>query len=244
MPIIDGQPVNANITNAAFMDRQQDTDTIGRVQSSKWFTTLLNSVASSATQNALPTASGLIAITGSTAMILNGIANQENGKRFTLYNASSASITVVNGSISAAAAQRILTPNGLNLSIAPGRSIDFTYEATLTNWVVVGGSALSGAVGSYSTASISNNTTANVTGLLFSAASQFSATVNYNVKRSAAIETGMLTVSYNGSTWTLSKAWYVGDAGIDFGITAGQVTYTSDNSNAGTMQWSYSTLGA
>lgn len=244
MPIVDGQPVNAAITNAAKMDRQQDTDTIGRVQTSKWFTALLSSVVSTATLNAMTSASGLVAITGSTATALNGIANQENGKIFTLYNAASANITVANNSGSASVGQKILTPDGNPIVILPGRSLDFKWETTLNSWIITGGTAIPSSIPTSNSASISNNTSGNVTGLVFSATTQFSASVPYNVLRGTAMETGLLTISYNGVTWTASKAWYVGDAGIDFGISSGQITYTSDNSSSGTMKFSYSTLGA
>ncbi len=85
-------------------------------------------------------------------MALNGIENQEDGKIFTLYNASTANITIANNSGSASAGQKILTPNGLSLAVLPGRSVIFQYENTLTQWIIIGGSALPSSSGSYNTA--------------------------------------------------------------------------------------------
>ncbi len=139
MPIVDGNPVNAAYTNSKLMAKDANNDVTGYQSTTKWFSTLLASVVSTATQNALPTSSGLVAITGSTAMALNGITDALDGKEFELYNASSQTITIANASGSALAAERILTPNGASISVLAGRSVSFKYEVTLLKWIVTGG---------------------------------------------------------------------------------------------------------
>ncbi len=142
-PIENGNPVNAQYTNSKLMAKDGDNDITGYINTSKWFSTQLSSVVGTSTQNALPTTSGLVAITGSTAMALNGITGAQDGKEFELYNASSATITIANNSGSASANEKILTPNGSSISVLAGRSISFKYEITLLKWVVTGGSYFS-----------------------------------------------------------------------------------------------------
>lgn len=97
---------------------------------------------------------------------------------------------------------------------------------------------------------------ANVTGLLFSSSTVRSAIVEYYAYRYTTggggqelIESGILLINYKpvATTWDIQKIAYVGDASIDFGISAGQVTYTlntmTGTNSAQTLHFSARTLG-
>jgi hypothetical protein len=244
MSIVDGNPVNASYTNGRVMSKQADNAIQGYIQSQKFLASMENDIATSATINALTSNAGFVRLTGATATALNGIADGIDGRIMMILNVSTANVTASHQSSSATAANRIISPSALGITILPNRSLLLQYDAAQSRWIVVGGTALSGNTSSTSSSSILNNTTANVSGLLFAATTQFSSLIPYNVLRGTSMEVGQLVVWYNGSTWSIEKAWSVGNAAIDFGISAGQVTYTSDNSNAGTMQWSFSTMGS
>lgn len=107
------------------------------------------------------------------------------------------------------------------------------------------------------TAAIANNqsSAASITNLIFDNTLYRSAFIRYTVKRIATavqMETGILAVQWDGTTWTIQRLMYMGTAEIDFEIDAatGQVKYTSDNM-AGSydtansiITWKKETLGA
>ncbi len=84
---------------------------------------------------------------------------------------------------------------------------------------------------------LSNNTTAVVTNLIFASASIVDFEVNYTIVRGSLRQSGKLR-GYFTTTWNLSHE-ADDDAGVTFSIdgTTGQVSYTTDNSSTGKMQW-------
>ncbi len=93
-------------------------------------------VATSATINALSSASNEIRLTGSTTTTVNGITAGSAGSILTVYNVSSAVITFTHNNGSASAANRLAIPNGLSFALRPGASVDFTYDSTQAFWIL------------------------------------------------------------------------------------------------------------
>lgn len=102
------------------------------------------------------------------------------------------------------------------------------------------------------TATIANNSSGNVNGLLFDNSEVRSAQIQYSVYRVTAsnevAEAGTMDIVYlnNANSWTVNRT-YTGDAGMTFAVTAGgQVTFTSSNlagaSYSGTMKFKAITL--
>lgn len=250
--IVNGNPVNAQYTNTRVVSKQSDNSIAGYISSAKWFGSREVDIPSATTINALTTESGFARITGSDVTALNGISGGLDGRPITIYNVSTALMTISNSSGSAASSDQILTPNSTALFVYPGRVAQMIYDAAQAKWIVTGGTAT--ATNEQSSPIANNQTSASVSGLIFPSASVKTSFVNYYVKRIATatvMEVGLLAAWYDGSTWNVGKAWYQGDAGIDFTITAGgQVQYTSDNMSGvydtanSKMKWYFNTLGA
>lgn len=93
----------------------------------------------------------------------------------------------------------------------------------------------------FSPFSIVNNqgSVADVTGLLFSGASYRSVFVWYQVYRNTTaagaterVQSGLLVLNFKtvAATWELTEVFRLGEAGVEFSVTAaGQIQYTSDN---------------
>ncbi len=75
------------------------------------------------------------AITGFVAPV----APVTNGKRLTITNTNSVSLTIANESTSSIAANRIITGSGGDLTLKAGASISLYYDSTSSRWRVVGG---------------------------------------------------------------------------------------------------------
>jgi len=103
-------------------------------------------VASAATIAAFSSAKSFARITGATPTDLQGIAAPANStnKRLIIYNASSADLTVSHEDAGASAANRILTPEAADMTIAAGTSIEFIYDDAQSRWIVVSSGAGSG----------------------------------------------------------------------------------------------------
>lgn len=107
-----------------------------------------------------------------------------------------------------------------------------------------------------SSAAIADNQSspASVTGLLFDSGTIKTVFIDYWVKRiasSTVMEVGRIAAWYDGSTWNIGKAWYQGNAEIEFTITGlGQIQYTTDDMSGSydtvnsKMKWRLATLGA
>jgi hypothetical protein len=241
--IQDGFPVNASYTNSRLMSKQADNAIDGFVQTGKWVGARVQDIATAASINDLAVTSGFVRMTGSTATALDGIANGANGFVLTIVNASSAIMTVAHESGPTPAANRIITPSGSPIQVLPNRSILLQYDSTASRWRVLGGSALNASQSTQGQASLlGSQTNTNVSGLSFSASGQFTAFISYNVQRGTSIEAGMFIAKFNGTNWSSSKAWYIGNADVDFNVSGGQVRYTTDGATGGIMLWSFHIL--
>lgn len=99
------------------------------------------------------------AITGEDARLtsdadwdLTGITAVWPGRKITLTNVGSFDIGLKHQSASSTAANRIITPTGLDYAIAPSTSVELTYDGTTERWRVTGGSAGSSTSGTWSLA--------------------------------------------------------------------------------------------
>ena len=109
------------------------------------------------------------------------------------------------------------------------RTAGASLEAALT--ALVGGG---GSLTEQSLAIPDNQSVTDLTGML--ASSTYRCTrIRYTIKRIATatvMEHGELVILYNGTTFAMFQAWFVGDpAGVTFTINSatGQVRYTSDD---------------
>jgi hypothetical protein len=75
------------------------------------------------------------------ATSITGLANGENGKEFTLTNSNTVDVSIANESASSAAANRIITGTGGNVSLKAGASLLLKYDDGASRWRVVGGVA-------------------------------------------------------------------------------------------------------
>lgn len=108
----------------------------GRVTVGSEFATARQDVATSASITAMTLTSANVNFTGSTATALHGIAgNGYDGQRLTLYNGSSAIVTVKNQSGSATAVDRIKSPTGADVDLAAGYALELIYDTGQTRWV-------------------------------------------------------------------------------------------------------------
>lgn len=81
-----------------------------------------------------------IRLTGTSNVILRGIANGANGKILTIINATAYSLTISNQDSGAIAADQIVTGTGEDISVAAGGGLILQYDATSMVWVVIGSS--------------------------------------------------------------------------------------------------------
>jgi hypothetical protein len=87
----------------------------------------------------------------------------------------------------------------------------------------------------YSSFSMANNSTGDVTGLLFSSSTDRSAIVNYSIHRRAGTpeytQVGQLRITYKNlaGVWEIIDQYSGDSAGVTFSISAGQVAYSSTN---------------
>lgn len=94
-------------------------------------------VASAATITALSSANSFVKLTGATATELQGILSVSTAVRLVLYNASSATLTVKHQNAGASAANRIITPDGLDASVEANSSVEFLYDVSDSRWRVI-----------------------------------------------------------------------------------------------------------
>jgi hypothetical protein len=94
-------------------------------------------VATAATIAQLSATKGLVEFTGSTATIIQGINSGHATKTITLHNRSSAIVTLAHQNGTAAAADRLILPYALDISLAPEASITLFYCVADSRWKTV-----------------------------------------------------------------------------------------------------------
>lgn len=96
-------------------------------------------VASAATIAALVNTGSFVKITGATATTIQGIAapTGSTNKRLIIHNGASNTLTIAHQNLSALAANRIITPDGSDVTVDQNSSIELIYEDAQSRWVVV-----------------------------------------------------------------------------------------------------------
>lgn len=94
-------------------------------------------VASAATITALSSANSFVKLTGATATELQGITAGTTAIRLVLYNASSADLTVKHQNVGASAGNRIITPDGNDVTVEANSSVEFLYDISDSRWRVI-----------------------------------------------------------------------------------------------------------
>jgi hypothetical protein len=97
-------------------------------------------VASTASITQLATTKTFVKLTGSTATTIHGAAAGADGQILTIHNGSSAATTIKHQSGTATAADRFVTPTGLDLTVAANSSAEFVYDTGQSRWVIKSGS--------------------------------------------------------------------------------------------------------
>lgn len=93
-------------------------------------------VATSATIAAVSSTGTFIRLTGSTATSIQGIVAGSAGVGLTVYNVSSALVSITHQNGSATAANRIITPSGLTVDLQPQWSATFYYDDSQSRWIL------------------------------------------------------------------------------------------------------------
>src|SRR5688572_4403369 len=95
-----------------------------------------------------------------------------------------------------------------------GQSFDISWVNSLREAII-------SSLGETTAAIANNQTAATLTGLIFDSGDYRAAFVKYTVKRIATatvMEIGELALMFDGTNWSIEKAWSVGNAEIDFSI--------------------------
>ncbi|MDL2342273.1 MAG: hypothetical protein QFB87_04320, partial [Patescibacteria group bacterium] len=90
-------------------------------------------------------AGSLIRLTGASAQTITGIAGGTDGRILTLVNAAAQGATISNNSASSAAANRIITGTGADVTLPAGASITLAYDSGASLWRVTGSVAATSA---------------------------------------------------------------------------------------------------
>jgi len=107
-------------------------------------------VATAATIAALASTTPVVRMTGSTVTDLQGITAGVGNQVLTIFNASSAVVTLRHENASASAANRLNLPSSLSLPVAANGAAFFRYDKTLTRWVLISSSGSGGGAGGLS----------------------------------------------------------------------------------------------
>lgn len=92
------------------------------------------------------------------AQTLTGLANGAAGRQLIIVNIdASDALTLANENVASAAANRILTGTGANMSVGAGQTVTLTYDAVASRWRVTGGSAAGGSAAGANTEIQFNN---------------------------------------------------------------------------------------
>lgn len=129
-------------------------------------------VASTASITQLASSTTFVKLTGSTATTVHGIAAGVDGQHLVFHNGSTQAATIKHQSGTATAADRLILPGALDLSVSANSSAEFIYDTTQSRWVQKSGS---GSGGGALTVSDSRGSPANIvagTAIAFTAGTQ------------------------------------------------------------------------
>lgn len=93
---------------------------------------------SSGTLNDVST-DGLSTIRFTAATSVSGFANGYDGKELEIFNATGANLTIIHQGTGSAAANRIISPTGGNVTLTPDSAARFRYDGTTQRWRFISG---------------------------------------------------------------------------------------------------------
>jgi len=134
--VTNGQFANETVFNAAFTSRTQAQAIDGGKTFSKYIATTKTDVATTATITAMVSATSLIKMTGSTATEIQGITAGVAGQILTIYNGSTAIISLAHENAGASAANRMDLPEDRSLYVYEDCSVQLVYDSALSRWVL------------------------------------------------------------------------------------------------------------
>ena len=151
MGVTNGQAVNALITNAAFLNKNQaDTMTFPLALTAN-LALAKRDEASAATLNAMVSTSTIVKITGTVTTINGAVAPAvfTDGSLLIVTNASSNAVTINHESGSATAANRFSLPSLTALVLQAGQAASFFYDTTSARWRASAGSGSGGGLSAW-----------------------------------------------------------------------------------------------
>lgn len=146
MGVINGQAVNATVTNAAFLNKNNADQMTFPLSLTANLSLSKRDESSAATINALTTSTALVRVTGTVTAINGAVAptTYADGSLLIISNASASAITIGHESGSATAANRFALPGATDLSLAAGQAAQFYYDSTALRWRAASGSGAGG----------------------------------------------------------------------------------------------------
>jgi hypothetical protein len=146
MGVINGTPVNASNTNAAFLNKNQADQMTFPLSLTSTLAISKRDESSAATINALATSTALVRITGTVATLNGAVAptTYTDGSLLIVSNASANTITINHESGSATAANRFALPGSTLLTLTAGQAVQFYYDTTAARWRAAAGSGAGG----------------------------------------------------------------------------------------------------
>lgn len=259
MTIADGVSANAAHFNSALLSRTADQTVTGTKTFSddQKFSAAISvtraDIASSASIASMASTCGFNKVTGSTATALHGIVAGENGQILVLHNGASADVTLKYESATAgAAAQRIKTPDSLDMILGPSETVELIYDTNQSRWLIKSIGYVPARSIRTSFACGNAQASVSITGLILSSTVMRSAKVKIQTRR---VSTGTIErVAYEEflAIYNTTNGWNLtplgaslnntdspaDPAGVTFAINSstGQFAYTSDS-----MSGSYDT---
>jgi hypothetical protein len=146
MGVVNGTPVNATNTNAAFLNKNQADQMTFPASFTSNLSLSKRDESSAATLNALTTTTSIVRITGTVTTINGAVAptTYVDGQLLIISNASGSSVTINHESGSATAANRFTLPNAVLLTVGSGSAASFYYDTTASRWRPSAGSGSGG----------------------------------------------------------------------------------------------------
>ncbi len=135
MSVSDGQIANAALFNSNFVSKTDAQSVSGGKNFTNYIATTPLNVATTATITALSSANSVVRMTGSTATSIQGITAGVDGQVITIFNASSAAVTLLHQNGSATAINRMVTFTGASIELGVYESVVLRYYASESRWL-------------------------------------------------------------------------------------------------------------
>lgn len=133
-----GSPATKVSSTQLFFNPSTGTLTSTNSKLNGYLATARRDESSASTINALDSTHSLVKLTA-TVTTVNGITAGDDGQVIVIYNNTGSSVTINNASVSATAANRIITSDGNAITLKTATPQAFVYDAGQSRWIVWGG---------------------------------------------------------------------------------------------------------